>query len=288
MSFTVKRSIFAHDLNPPADGRSCDIDLKPINASGAITLAKEAVGIQTRYLLTISDPSLIGLRSPDRAVVDRAVRDLVLSFNLVLTRACLSILPLGDLQSTEIELQPPRAKVTIEQTPEGKRVQIVEIVEPVLVRPTVHITIRIHDEVDEKQALANLEKIIRINRFGSQPTSDLKVANLTKALNEYESAMLTLDRLRIFRSLFNTLEFCTNWDGKNRTGSELDSVIASVSGVGESSVGEWRRLYNRTKHVDREPAEASKLVQEIEKLPSFLPPLREAVKRLIVDRLSRI
>ena len=288
-SFAVKRPIFAHEFqNLPAEGRSCDIDLKLTNASGAITLTKEATGIQTRYLLTVSDPSLIGLRSPDQGIVDRTVKDLILSFNLGLARACLSTLPLGNLQSTEIELQFPRARVRSEQTPEGKTVQIIEVVEPVLVKCDVHIKMRICEEVDEKQALANLEKIVRINRFGSQQTSNLKVINLAKALNEYENAMSTFDRLRIFKSLFNTLEFCANWDGKNRTGSELDSAIASVSGVDESSVWEWRRLYNRTKHVDTEPAEASEFVQGIEKLSSILPLLREATKRLITERLSQI
>lgn len=64
MFFEVKRPVFAHDfVNPPAEDRSCDIDIKLINPSGSINLTKESSGIQTRYLLTVSDSSLIGLRA---------------------------------------------------------------------------------------------------------------------------------------------------------------------------------------------------------------------------------
>ncbi len=43
MSFEVKRPVFAHDfVNPPAEDRSCDIDIKLINPTGAINLTKDS------------------------------------------------------------------------------------------------------------------------------------------------------------------------------------------------------------------------------------------------------
>jgi FAD/FMN-containing dehydrogenase len=157
-----------------------------------------------------------------------------------------------------------------------------------MARDTIHIRIGTHEEVNEEHVLANLEKVAQVDRFGIQITTDLKVVNLAKALNEYENAMSIFDRLRIFKSLVNSLELCANWKGVDNTGPAIDSVIASVSNVPQTDVADWRNLYNRTKHVDRSPVDQEQFVIGMEKLPSILPSIREAAKRLIIDRLNQI
>ena len=285
MSLKVKRSVFAHNfLNPPAEDRSCDINLELINPSGLITLTKEGAGIQTRYLLLVSDPSIIGLNTSNQIQVERRIKDLVLAFNLCLVRTCLSTLQ-GDLPSAEVKLQPSETKVKIEQTSDGQHISVFETI---TLRSSVHIRIGTHEELDEKPALNNLKKIIRFNRLELTPAIPLQVVNVAKALNEYENAMTTFDRLRIFKNLFNTLEFGANWNGVDRRGPVLDSEIASISNVQESIVRSWRDFYNRTKHVDRSPIDASEFIQGMENLTLFLPSIREATKQLIIDRLNRI
>jgi hypothetical protein len=284
MSVAVKRLIFAHDfLNPPSEDRSCDINLLLINSSGAISLSKQVAGIQTQYLLTVSNPSLIKLNSSDQIIVERAIKELTLAFNVCLSRICLSTLE-GGLPSADVQMRPPETKVTVEQTPVGKEIRIIETM---LIRGTVHITIGTSEKLDEGEALAILEKIISVDRFKLQQTSPIKLINLAKALNEYETAMSSFDRLRIFKNLFNTLEFSVNWDGADYTGQAFDGVVASISNIQQLDVGDWRSFYNRTKHVDRTPVDASQFVQGMEKLPSVLPLIREATKKLIVDRLNR-
>jgi hypothetical protein len=114
MSFTIERYIFVHDfLNPPAEDRSCDIDLKLINSSGSIALTKEATDNQTRYLLKISDPSVIKLTSHEQSSVERAIKNLVLVFNLNLVRTCLSTLQ-GEIPHPEVKLQPHETKVKVD------------------------------------------------------------------------------------------------------------------------------------------------------------------------------
>lgn len=284
MSFEVKRPVFAHDfLNPPAEDRTCDINIKLINPSGAINLTKESPGIQTRYRLTVSDSSLIGLNSSDQGSIERAIKDLILSFNLCLMRSCLSTLS-GELPSAEIKFLPKETKVTIKDTPNGKHITIHDTV-----RITDRVSIRLgsHDELDEKQALLNLEKIIEVNRFNPKETTPLKVLSLGKALNAYERAMSTFDRMQTFKNLYNTLEFCANWNGVDHTGPALDSLIASISPVSQADFRSWRRFNARTKHVDRTPREASRFVKGMEMLSSILPPIREAAKQLIIDRLNQ-
>ena len=139
----------------------------------------------------------------------------------------------------------------------------------------------------DQQALNYLNKIIRVKRFSPNPAL-IKELNMGKALNEYESAMSTFDRLRIFKYIFNTVEFCANWTGTSYTGSSLDSTIATIAKVSQSEVEFWRDFYNRTKHVDRTALDASTYVQGMEKLPEILPKIREAAKQLIVNCLNQI
>jgi hypothetical protein len=285
MPFIIERRIFAHDFrNPPAEDRSCDIEIHLINSSGLITLSKITAGIQTEYSLCVSDSSVIGLSSSDQVSIERAMKNLVLAFNIGLIRACLSTLQ-GDLPTTEVRFPSAATKVSVEQISNEKHIQITETV---TVRDTVHVRIITREEVDENQVMANLTKINHVNRFEMSSSVPIRMVNLVKALNAFENAMSTFDRMYIFKSLFNALEFCTNWDGRDRTGNDLDSEVSSISRVPTSDVANWRLLYNRTKHVDRAPLDASQYSRGMETLHSILPPIREASKQLIINRLASI
>jgi hypothetical protein len=284
MSFSIKHTVFAHDfLNPPSEDRSCSIDIVITNGSGKIDLVKESPGLQTRFTLIITDSSIVGLTSSDQSIVELTVRDLLLAFNLILSRTCLSTLG-GDLHPAEITSKTPTTSVTIEEAPEGR---IIKIAETLTLRDSVHITIGTREEINEKQVIDYYNKITRVKRHSPNP-SVIKELNIGKALKEYESAMSTFDRLRIFKYLFNTIEFCANWNGTTYKGQNLDSIVASISKVPQADVEFWRGFYNRTKHVDRTASDASEYVQGMEKLPEILPKLREAAKQLISDCLNQI
>jgi hypothetical protein len=284
MSFSIKRPVFAHDfLNPPTEDRSCNIDIIILNPSGKITLTKEAPGLQTRFMLTIAEPSAIGLTDSGQATVEKGIKDLLLAFNLGLVRTCMSTLG-GDLYSAEVETKAPETKITIEETPKGKNIKISETL---VMRETVHITIGTREEISEQQVMAYLTKIISVSRFSPRPSS-IRELNLSKALNEYEIAMSNFDRLRSFKNLFNTIEFCANWTGTDHKGPGLDVEAAKIARVSQQEVEFWRNFYNRTKHVDKTASDASAFVEGMERLPEMLPKIREAAKGLIVNCLGQI
>ncbi len=284
MSFSIKRLIFAHDfLNPPTEDRSCDIDIMITDPSGKITLTKEAPGLQTRFILTVAEPSLIYIADSGQAIVEKGIKDLLLSFNLGLVRTCLSTLG-GGLYSAEVEMKPTEAKITIEETPAGKNIKISETL---AFRETLHITIGTREEISEQQAMVYLNKITGVSRFSSKPRT-ARESNLSKALNEYEMAMSSFDRLRTFKSLFNTVEFCANWTGTDYQGRVLDANIAATTRVSQQDVEFWRSLYNRTKHVDKSALEALTFIEGTGKLPEILPKIREVAKQLIINCLSQI
>lgn len=284
MSFSIRRPIFAHDfLNPPTEDRSCNIDIMITIPSGKLNIVKETSGLQTRYMLTIDEPSIIGLTSSEQTTVDKAIKNLILAFNLSLMRTCLSTVG-GDFYSAEVETKAPETKVTIEETPTGKSIKVIETM---VLRDTVYITIGTKEEISEQLVIANLNRIVMVNRFSPRPSS-VGESNLSKALNEYEIAMSTFDRLRIFKSLFNTIEFCANWTGTDYRGQVLDANVAAITTIPQSDIEFWRNLYNRTKHVDKTNLEASAFVQGVEKLPAFLPTIREAAKKLIANCMNQI
>jgi len=96
------------------------------------------------------------------------------------------------------------------------------------------------------------------------------------------------DRLIVFRSLYNSIEFCINWIGTNYIGSDLDSQIASITEIDKSTAKSWRELYNRIKHADRIDGHTEKLKQGIESLSFTIEQIREVTKQLIINRLDQI
>ncbi|MEM3858348.1 MAG: hypothetical protein QW478_02955 [Candidatus Micrarchaeaceae archaeon] len=60
--------------------------------------------------------------------------------------------------------------------------------------------------------------------------------------------MTSLNRLVIFKHLYNLLEIITNIDGKHRKGKDLDSKISDIMEATEDYYSRWRNFYNRTKH----------------------------------------
>jgi len=285
MSFEVSGQIFVHDfLNPPTEDRSCNIDLNVINSTGVLTLQKVSPGIQTKYNLNISNSSSIWLTSIDQTCINYRLKDLIVAINLSLRRTCLSIVQ-SNYPTTDISFEPSDTKVKIEQTKNGK---IVSIIETIRIRDSVHIEIGTQENIDENSSLNYIEKIIKINRFNITKTTHESHVNISKSINEYENAMMSFNRLRIFKNLFNSLELSTNWDGVDRRGTILDSEISSISLIPQKDIEYWRGLYNRTKHIDRTPTESSDYVEGVEKLTTILPTMREASSKLLINRLNRI
>lgn len=275
-------SVYAHSLiNPPSLTSSCDVNLTLSNSEGRLSLIKRGVNLQTEYLLSINDPSSLGLMSSVQNAVDNFMKNLVIAMNLHLQRAALSIVK-GNVTQPDVQFK-PESQVIMEEKLEGKHITITETV---FGRDTFHIIIGFNEQIDENKAFSTLKQINRLNV--EESTENIKKHNLRKSLMEYEEAMKIFDRLMIFKHLFNSLELATNWDGCDRKGLTFDEEVESVIGYQASEVRKWRDFYNRTKHVDREPKDIADFVQGMENLPLFIEPLRLGVNAILINRLERI
>jgi hypothetical protein len=282
MISTITRPVFVHSIvNPPGEDRSSDADLEITRPKGKIVLTKGEVSLQTQYSLTVLEPASLGPKSAGQAQIENFVRDLVLAADLGLLQAAISTLQ-GNSSPSQVEFKPPETKVTVEQTPNGGNVHITEFV---TMRDTVHIQIGFREQVDESGLLDTLGLVLKADRHSEVGKMDARQINLKKALDEYENAMSSFDRVAIFKHLFNSLELATNSDSKGRSGSDLDGEVSRVTGVSISDVASWRRFYDRLKHIDRTPKDITEFVSGMSSIPEHIRQLRPVASKMLLDRL---
>jgi|GEM_PF-1610271 len=285
MSFQISCDIYAHILViPPLLNSSCNIDLILRKSQGQISLVKKEINFKTKYLLTVHSPFTLGLTSYEQNVVEAFVDDLVLSMNLNLKRVALSPLKV-EISKPDIKIQPEN-RVRVEETSKEK---ISEFRTEVFIQDFSLITINVAEEIDEGSILSIFRLINKLNLKLPHPghVDNLRASNLKKALTEYRSAMNIFDRPMIFKHLFNSLEIATNWDGIDRCGKALDKEISAITGLQQSIIKKWRRLYDRMKHTDREPKEINEFISGILNLHNSLELLRIATNKILINRLER-
>ncbi len=273
MSFIIKRPVFAHSfLNTLSNQSSNDIEFSIANSSGNFAIEKEAIGPQTYLMLTIKHPKAIGL-TDHRNISDESIRDLVLALNLSLKDNCVNIIQEG-LHGSEV-IRPPNLNVTVTQEP--NRLQINMACE---ISTSVHFTLGSKEEIDEQTALSTYMQIRKFNRYNFKAIS-LKEVNVSKALNEYENAMQPIDKIKVFRSLYNCLEFCVNSTGTKKEKDTLDAEISAISETTKETAKLWREFYNRIKHADTKDNQTNIYRQGIAKMTTVLPEIRLASKKLL-------
>ena len=92
MKFTIKKQIFAHDLiNPPTEVSSCNIELPSNSPDCMLKLEKGRVSYCTSYTLSVEDALQLGFTSAEQSLFIREFQNLILAFNLTLSRVCMTI-----------------------------------------------------------------------------------------------------------------------------------------------------------------------------------------------------
>jgi len=282
---SMEQELFAHELlNPPAEDRKCEVDLSVVNSKGGIVLDERKVNLQTRYLLKVPDPRLIGFIGSNEKEVRYEMLDLVLGCNLALERTCLSTLR-ADLSTPEVDVRAPEPNVEIEHAGEGV---VAHVTRTHTTDAYLIVKIIAKEELDESRAIDHLGLLRKLGRHELSSDAPIQALNLSKALSEFEQAMTVFPRRMIFKHLFNSLELSTNSDGFDRTGESLDKEVAKVSGIAATDVEKWRKFYVRTKHVDRTPRDITEFDQGQLDLPITLIPLRRASTSVITDRLRKL
>jgi len=285
VSFTWSFKAFAHDPNnPPSMQSICSVNLSLVNTIGVFQLFKEADDQQTEYKIVVQDPKSLGTLSDEQATINRSSQDLVLACNIVLQQVALSVFRLEPTKP-DIMIIPSPAKVVSRDTPTGKSI---EISGTIRARAEVFVKTIAQEDLDESRTVQLSNRLSKIQRFALDKSSTVQRANLINALHEYEAAMASLDRLTIFKHLYNVLELATNIDDTDRDGPDLDKRMAAVIVTPQNKCEHWRDLYNRTKHIHRDSADVETFVSGTERLTEYVPVMRQASGKTLANLLMYV
>ena len=279
----ISTTIYVHDpINPPGVGRGIEPKIKLENFKH-LSIENWREGEQPNFTLKITDPKAIGLLNFDDYSVEHFFDDLILSCNLVLKRAAFSKNSSDSIHAAVERKEEPKPKSIVKDIPSGKEIIITEVLHVI---DRAHFTIGFKDELDEIKMLELLSKILSLKNGKIQTT--LKVNNVQKSLNDYQSGMSSFERLGIFKHLFSSLEVSTNCDGNDRNDQALVQEAAQISGVGKSRIEDCRSFNNRAKHIDRTLQQEKEYQEGLKKLGPKIIHLREATQLIIIFRLKSI
>jgi hypothetical protein len=217
----------------------------------------------TEYKLTINNLSALAFKSTEEAVVLRRLRDIILAMNLTLEQA---VLTLGQPHFPKLEFS------TNEK-----------------VKETVHAIVRREKQqsMDESVIISNLKLIDKFDWHIEDQQGDKIKHNLAKALRLYEKGYKQTEDEEFFRYIFNGIEDSINYD-QHRDFDQFDNELSSLANVAKSKAAQWRRIYDRIKHPDVRTKQPALYLQAIGEIPDELVPMRQAVNRVIIERLKTI
>jgi hypothetical protein len=103
----IEHPLFAHEIaDPPSLQGHINIDLTLTNSKGCVRLVKVGEGLQTKYFLTVTDPSSLGVSSFGQHSVELFIGDVIDACNFALRETTLSTIEYAQSQA-DIKYQRP-------------------------------------------------------------------------------------------------------------------------------------------------------------------------------------
>lgn len=290
---SISTNVYAHQIvNPPTAQSGSDINIVFNQDKNNIVLNKKGKSRhQTEYELSIKDPQQMGVTQTDQRSLSESLYKILLAFNLSLHRSAL-ISQQQSESSFQIIPGTQETKSTVEDTPTGKKITIQETL---TITDSVFITVGLSENINEKTIDSNYNLIKNLDNSNLQ--NQVHIENLKKALNEYNSAMCSFDRISIFKLLFNSLELAVNYDNAEKKGNDFDDKVVDLIGPtieikniqtdSKNTITYWRQFYNQTKHPDTKISNLVKFWKKKEDITTILDPLRLITQKIILERLNK-
>jgi len=270
--------ISIHDLkNPPNGNRRSNVRLNLTNAKDLAFSNKGNHGHESRYLITLLEPSSYGLNSTEQHEREHFEKDFILACNLLLIRGCVT-LTTTNFHTTRIEEEISDSTNSVERN--GNKINIRLQESPVTIKDQVSTGVITNDTIDEADCLQLFKKIRIFNRFQNKGT--IRDTNLVSTINKFETAMNQHEILLKFLFLFNSLENIININGTNHQGINFDNQV-KTSGINATDVADWRNYYNRIRHAQTKQQQLNSLRNQM--IPEWITRLRETVTMLITKEI---
>jgi len=198
---SLSLTIFLYDIsNPPSKSNNAIVNLA-LASTNIVNLSEMVAGPPTRGKLIIEDPRSFGMLGFNATEYEYAIRDILLSANLVLTHAVIS-----DVEKTFRDYEVKFTDPPILVNPDGT-----ETLTKLKPRRLTLVTTGHIDETLDVNLLVSIYNLVsRFRQHALQNSSRLEVVSIANSLNQFDSAMRAGDQVTIFKNLFNSLELATN------------------------------------------------------------------------------
>ena len=283
MSFELEKEIFCHDLkNPPAQDRKCDINVEFVSSNRLLTITKKDVtSSETIYSIKIPDAIAIGFTTNEQYILQNEFAKLILAFNLLLQRVCITYKK-SDFSSYNIIPIVPKGKTMVKKIAQRFEVNVTEYG---AVTDHIGLAVDFSEEIEEQSIIDLFQKIQKLKRFEINNSSSLHDINLRDSFENYEGAMFEYKKLFKFKYIYNALGLVTNLDGGKKEGSDFDKEVGKLCGVSEDKVKTWRNFYNRIKHVQKNKKDVITYYEGITKLTDYLTHITKCVQMVLISKL---
>jgi len=279
---SVSLRIFLYDIsNPPSKSNNAIVKLI-LTSTNTVNLSEMVAGPPTRSKLIIEDPRSFGMLGFNATEYEYAIRDILLSANLILYQTVIS-----DVEKTFRDYEVKFTDPPILVNPDGTET-------PSKLKPrrlTAVMAGQIDETLDVNLLVSIYNLVSRFRQHALRNTSKFDVVSITNSLNQFDLAMDAGDHVTIFKNLFNSLELATNSNIAEKNGKDFDTEVVSLvaslyPGLTLSMVEKWRETYNRVKHVPQSPADVASYIEGQRQLGMYLVPLRRTCAQILIEKMK--
>lgn len=257
---SAKVTISAYGITNPH--LSSDVDVSLVDKNGKFYLTKQDKGYRPKYVLDIPDTTDFDFiyRGED---AETSIQNLITAINLNLKKVAFT----RHISDKEYE--------HIDYTEKEKEEYDIGLFG--------RMGIIQEADVSKESVIDTFDKIASLDRFNLN-TPTVKEMNLIKAVSLYETAIESSNKFIQHMMFYMTMETACLYDGNYLKGAVLDQKMSNLSGIAEKHIRQWRRLYNRQKHVDTDQSDVEKTKNVMEN-PSGVKDFRSAANQVLHKRL---
>jgi|SRR5215217_1720909 len=273
-----------HDvMNPPLGNSGSNIKLRLINTQGKIKFTdKNTNKIESIYSIILSNPNKHGLSSSEDYLVEQFIDALVLSLNLLLSRGCITR---AETKKHSFKLNHDDISKPTNFVKREGNVTNIYLFESIDIHESISATVTTNDELDELKIFDLLEKIRKFNKFMEKTNPhDL---NLNLSITHYDKSISEQILLFKFKNLYNSFEYIINVRGTDLTGDKFDNQASHMTDIPSLTIKEWRKFYNRVKHIQRNSTDVKTYTEGNNNLAHWVLSLRNCTKELIRNELIK-
>lgn len=267
--------------NPVGPSASTKVEILLENSSGTISIEDREEGSRSTHKFTIKNASILGLGDNYNLAPEQACHILALSCSLVNPRILFTPIQVQFLSTAVDSGTTPTPQPTVEA--EADNHLKVTVSEGIRITESVSTKLGTKIRLDEVQVLLIASKLLSFNIFDSN-NRNLQELNVIEAVKRYKEAMMSVDGIACYCSLFQAFEKAINAD-QERKDKAFDLAASSLAGLQDSEVANLRLFYNRIKHALRNPNDLAKLKSSESKFGELARTLKKATDKAILARI---